>query len=186
MSRKRRSPKKTRPRRRRRARRPSQSGYVELLTIGAMSYEQCLPTVSGGRVPTVHRRTQAGQGWLWPGLRWAPRQWWHDQGGQGCTAGALNCNTSPTNHHNTCAAPRLPSSLNTAAARAAIMAPPMSGRCTGTAPRFATLLTIIAPPCHSQLGGIPGIPRVHYKGRQGDYYIMVRARALLPLATTYV
>lgn len=28
---------------------------------------------------------------------------------------------------------------------------------------------------HSQLGGIPGIPRVHYKGRQGDYYIMVSA-----------
>jgi len=23
-------------------------------------------------------------------------------------------------------------------------------------------------------GGVHGIPKVHYKGRQGDYYIMVR------------
>lgn len=30
-------------------------------------------------------------------------------------------------------------------------------------------------PCHwySTLGGSHGIPRVHYKGRQGDYYVMV-------------
>lgn len=27
--------------------------------------------------------------------------------------------------------------------------------------------------CSSSLGGIHGIPRVHYKGRQGDYYVMV-------------
>ena len=27
----------------------------------------------------------------------------------------------------------------------------------------------------SSLGGIHGVPKVHYKGRQGDYYIMVRA-----------
>jgi aromatic ring hydroxylase len=26
----------------------------------------------------------------------------------------------------------------------------------------------------SSLGGIHGVPKVHYKGRQGDYYIMVR------------
>lgn len=26
---------------------------------------------------------------------------------------------------------------------------------------------------YSSLGGIPGIPKVHFKGRQGDYYIMV-------------
>ena len=26
----------------------------------------------------------------------------------------------------------------------------------------------------SSLGGILGIPKVHYKGRQGDYYVMVR------------
>ena len=26
----------------------------------------------------------------------------------------------------------------------------------------------------SSLGSIHGIPRVHYKGRQGDYYVMVR------------
>ena len=25
----------------------------------------------------------------------------------------------------------------------------------------------------SSLGGVHGIPKVHYKGRQGDYYIMV-------------
>ena len=25
----------------------------------------------------------------------------------------------------------------------------------------------------STLGGIHGVPRVHYKGRQGDYYVMV-------------
>lgn len=28
---------------------------------------------------------------------------------------------------------------------------------------------------YSTLGGSHGVPRVHYKGRQGDYYIMVRA-----------
>lgn len=29
--------------------------------------------------------------------------------------------------------------------------------------------------CHfySTLGGSHGVPRVHYKGRQGDYYVMV-------------
>lgn len=26
---------------------------------------------------------------------------------------------------------------------------------------------------YSTLGGVHGIPKVHYKGRQGDYYIMV-------------
>jgi hypothetical protein len=31
----------------------------------------------------------------------------------------------------------------------------------------------------SSLGGIHGVPKVHYKGRQGDYYIMVRLAALL-------
>jgi hypothetical protein len=31
----------------------------------------------------------------------------------------------------------------------------------------------IHPPIRS-LGGVHGIPKVHYKGRQGDYYIMVR------------
>ena len=25
----------------------------------------------------------------------------------------------------------------------------------------------------SSLGGVPGVPKVHYKGRQGEYYIMV-------------
>ena len=28
------------------------------------------------------------------------------------------------------------------------------------------------PPC-SSLGGVPGIPKVHFKGRQGEYYVMV-------------
>ncbi len=31
------------------------------------------------------------------------------------------------------------------------------------------------------LGGIHGIPRVHYKGRQGDYYIMVRCSSACSL-----
>lgn len=26
----------------------------------------------------------------------------------------------------------------------------------------------------STLGGSHGVPRVHYKGKQGDYYVMVR------------
>lgn len=26
---------------------------------------------------------------------------------------------------------------------------------------------------HSTLGGSHGVPRVHYKGKQGDYYVMV-------------
>lgn len=30
--------------------------------------------------------------------------------------------------------------------------------------------------CRS-LGGVHGIPKVHYKGRQGDYYIMVSSAA---------
>jgi hypothetical protein len=34
--------------------------------------------------------------------------------------------------------------------------------------RLANLLC----PC-SALGNIPGVPKVHYKGRQGDYFIMV-------------
>lgn len=37
-------------------------------------------------------------------------------------------------------------------------------RCLATYPTFSECRT---------LGGIHGIPRVHYKGRQGDYYIMV-------------
>jgi hypothetical protein len=28
-------------------------------------------------------------------------------------------------------------------------------------------------PCRA-LGNIPGVPKVHFKGRQGDFYIMVR------------
>ncbi len=28
-------------------------------------------------------------------------------------------------------------------------------------------------PACSALGNIPGVPKVHYKGRQGDFYIMV-------------
>jgi hypothetical protein len=27
---------------------------------------------------------------------------------------------------------------------------------------------------YQSLGGVHGIPKVHYKGRQGDYYVMVR------------
>lgn len=30
-----------------------------------------------------------------------------------------------------------------------------------------------AVPACSALGNIPGVPKVHYKGRQGDFYIMV-------------
>ena len=33
--------------------------------------------------------------------------------------------------------------------------------------------------CSSSLGGIHGIPRVHYKGRQGDYYVMVSSMPFL-------
>jgi len=33
-------------------------------------------------------------------------------------------------------------------------------------------------PLSRSLGGVHGIPKVHYKGRQGDYYIMVRRLAL--------
>ena len=37
--------------------------------------------------------------------------------------------------------------------------------------RGTTLTTWTLP--NRTLGGIHGIPRVHFKGRQGDYYIMV-------------
>jgi hypothetical protein len=33
-------------------------------------------------------------------------------------------------------------------------------------------ITVTFTVCRS-LGGVHGIPKVHYKGRQGDYYIMV-------------
>ena len=36
-------------------------------------------------------------------------------------------------------------------------------------------------PSRSALGNIPGVPKVHYKGRQGDFYIMVRAATCLLL-----
>ena len=29
----------------------------------------------------------------------------------------------------------------------------------------------------SSLGGVPGVPKVHFKGRQGEYYVMVSASA---------
>jgi hypothetical protein len=34
----------------------------------------------------------------------------------------------------------------------------------------------------SSLGGIHGVPKVHFKGRQGDYYIMARHAAARGLA----
>jgi hypothetical protein len=39
-----------------------------------------------------------------------------------------------------------------------------------------TPLSSLLTHSNSSLGGIHGIPRVHYKGRQGDYYVMVRER----------
>lgn len=38
-----------------------------------------------------------------------------------------------------------------------------------------TLLFLFFP---SALGGSYGVPRVHYKGRQGDYYVMVWFRLI--------
>lgn len=38
-------------------------------------------------------------------------------------------------------------------------------------PNYKTNKTTQQPP--SSLGGVHGIPKVHYKGRQGDYYVMV-------------
>jgi hypothetical protein len=32
----------------------------------------------------------------------------------------------------------------------------------------------------STLGGSHGVPRAHFKGRQGDYYVMVRFYCFLP------
>lgn len=32
----------------------------------------------------------------------------------------------------------------------------------------------------SSLNGVHGIPKVHYKGRQGDFYIMVSTRIIEP------
>jgi hypothetical protein len=36
-------------------------------------------------------------------------------------------------------------------------------------------------PSDSTLSGIHGVPRVHYKGKQGEYYIMVMKHAVFPL-----
>jgi hypothetical protein len=37
---------------------------------------------------------------------------------------------------------------------------------------------------YSSLGGVHGIPKVHFKGKHKDYYIMVRSLALLAIATS--
>ena len=39
---------------------------------------------------------------------------------------------------------------------------------------------------YSTLGGSHGVPRVHYKGRQGDYYIMVCISLLLLIASVLI
>ena len=44
--------------------------------------------------------------------------------------------------------------------------------CVGRARRQPTMCLLLWR-CRA-LGNIPGVPKVHYKGRQGDYYIMVR------------
>lgn len=36
----------------------------------------------------------------------------------------------------------------------------------------------------SSLGGVPGVPKVHFKGRQGEYYVMVSAVCLELLRVT--
>ena len=68
---------------------------------------------------------------------------------------------------------------------------PMSGLCTGIAPPLECMAHKIVPGALTQLlwpssslGGIHGIPRVHYKGRQGDYYVMVGIYTTLFLAST--
>lgn len=81
------------------------------------------------------------------------------------------------------------------AAKGAIMDPHMSGRFTSEFTIFSsrrtellcrgcfTLLWILSSnfamiiSC-SALGGSHGVPQAHYKGRQGDYYIMVCAREI--------
>ena len=73
------------------------------------------------------------------------------------------------------------------------MAHHMSGLSTGRAVSLCALRSVkcqcvnaqamcehCRAPC-SSLGGIHGIPRVHYKGRQGDYYVMVRLRLIAHL-----
>jgi hypothetical protein len=73
--------------------------------------------------------------------------------------------------------------LSIEAVKAVIMDRRMSGLCIGGTPAPASFavyvistinetLHIVCQIC-SSLGGIHGIPRVHYKGRQGDYYVMV-------------
>lgn len=39
--------------------------------------------------------------------------------------------------------------------------------------KLARYLTLLMVYVESTLGGSHGIPRVHYKGRQGEYYVMV-------------
>lgn len=88
--------------------------------------------------------------------------------------------------------------MSTEAARAVIMAPLMSGRCISKLhllihfrflKSFCGAILLILPSdvgnvsltlwsctnflLYSALGGSHGVPRVHYKGRQGDYYVMV-------------
>lgn len=94
---------------------------------------------------------------------------------------------------------RLRSNSSTEAVKGVAMVHRMSGLCTGqshnmfasslhafnksrvscncSTPLIAqltmtlTVLHLVA--VYSSLGGVPGVPKVHFKGRQGEYYIMV-------------
>lgn len=74
-------------------------------------------------------------------------------------------------------------------ARDVIMGHLMSGKFTSEWPSHLSssillyyfLVNLILYQSHSTLGGSHGVPRVHYKGRQGDYYIMVCSHLSLSL-----
>lgn len=62
----------------------------------------------------------------------------------------------------------------------------MNGKCTSRYPHFVGFFETIMNDDHisynvcwflanSALGGSHGVPKVYYKGRQGDYYVMVKS-----------
>lgn len=72
----------------------------------------------------------------------------------------------------------------------------MSGKCTSECGYFYQCLSFFdfdnicesitySLYLYSTLGGSHGVPRLHYKGRQGDYYVMVCYHLLFLLILTF-
>ena len=166
---------------------------------------------ASGREPPLHRRQEAGQGWLWAGVPRAARAGNQGQGrrqrqpgarregqlgqrqqrqrrwavpltlaGAGAVAAAGGAEAGAPQQQGLQLWPavRVVCVRVSSAAGEGCGGPAAALPCAQAAPRCLPSPT--GPwHCCRALGNILGIPKVHYKGRQGDYYIMVR-RLLRP------